>query len=120
MLYKKYLAGCDGVLFQKDESFSLNCSWMNSIVIQPELYGRTRDDLVTYLGEKNIETRLVFNGMHRQKALVKYGCDCNADYPVTDWLSKNGLYLPSGSGLNEQDIAYICELIHLFRKRKTK
>jgi perosamine synthetase len=113
-LYRKYLADCEGVLFQKDENQSLNCNWMNAVVIQPEIYGKTRDELIVFLKENNIETRLVFNGIHRQKALVNYGCDCDADYPVTDWLSENGFYLPSGSGLTEQDIAKICELIVSF------
>ena len=116
-LYKKYLAGCEGVLFQKDEENSLNCNWMNTILIQPEIYGKTRDELIFYLKDHNIETRLVFNGMHKQEALVQYGCDCSDDYPVTDWLSESGFYLPSGSGLIEPDIARICELIVSFKKK---
>jgi perosamine synthetase len=116
-LYKKYLADCDGVLFQKDEEHSLNCNWMNAIVIQPDIYGKTRDELVGFLKENNIETRLVFKGMHRQKALADYGCDCGGEYPVTDWLSENAFYLPSASGLTEADIARICELIFDFRKK---
>ena len=115
-LYKKYLAECEGLLFQKDEAHCLNCSWMNAFVIQPDIYGKTRDDLILFLKEKNIETRLVFNGMHRQNALLKFGCDCGGDYPVTNWLSENGLYLPSGGGLMESDIARICDLVYSFKK----
>jgi perosamine synthetase len=115
-LYRKYLADCKGVLFQKDEEQSLNCNWMNAVVVQPEIYGRTRDELIVFLKENNIDTRLVFNGMHRQNALAQYGCDCNANYPITDWLSENGFYLPSGGGLTEDDIAQICELILSFKK----
>jgi len=115
-LYKKYLAGCDGILFQRDEEYSLNCNWMNAILIKPEIYGKTRDDLIMFLKDHNIDTRLVFNGMHRQKALTQYGCDCGDNYPVTNWLSENGFYLPSGSGLVETDIAKICGLIIDFRK----
>lgn len=115
-LYKKYLVDCDGVLFQKDEKNSLNCNWMNAILIEPEVYGKTRDELIVFLKENNIDTRLVFNGMHRQKALANFGCDCKAYYPITDLLSENGLYLPSGSGLLEEDIGRICELIISFRK----
>ena len=119
-LYKKYLADCEGVIFQKDEENSLNCNWMNAVLILPEIYGKSRDDLIFFLKESNIETRLVFNGMHKQKSLKQYGCDCSAGYPITDWLSENGLYLPSGSGLTESDIARICDLIISFRLKKTK
>jgi perosamine synthetase len=117
-LYKKYLADCEGISFQKDEEHSLNCNWMNAILINPEIYGKTRDELIVFLKENGIETRLVFKGMNKQKALAQYGCDCNADYPVTDWLSDNGFYLPSGSGLTEQDIEMICELVISFNLRK--
>jgi perosamine synthetase len=116
-LYKKYLGECEGVSFQEDEEHSLNCNWMNAILIHSEIYGKTRDELVAFLKENEIETRLVFNGMHKQKALLQYGCDCKADYPVTDWLSANGFYLPSGSGLTEPDIARICDLIIKFGKK---
>jgi len=115
-LYKKHLSNCDGIIFQKDEKQSLNCNWMNAILIQPEIYGKTRDDTISFLKEKNIETRLVFNGMHRQKALAQYGCDCVNNYPVTDFLSENGFYLPSGGGLTENDITKICELIISFKR----
>jgi len=115
--YKKYLSGCDGILFQKDENNCLNCNWMNAVLIQPEKYGKTRNELISFLKENNIETRLLFNGMHKQKALADYGCNCKDEYPVTDWLSENGFYLPSGSGLTEPDIARICELIITFRKK---
>jgi len=110
-LYKEFLSGCKGIIFQKDEEHCLNCNWMNAIVIRPEIYGKTRDELVVHLKENNIETRLLFNGMQKQKSLLKYGCDCSGSYDVTDWLSDNGFYLPSGSGLTKDDISRICELI---------
>jgi perosamine synthetase len=115
-LYRKYLSDCDGVLFQKDEKDTLSCNWMNAVLIQSEKYGKTRDELIAFLKENGIETRLLFNGMHKQKALANYGCGCKDKYPVTDWLSENGFYLPSGSGLTEPDIARICELIIEFKK----
>jgi perosamine synthetase len=116
-LYKRYLADCEGLLFQKDEYHCMNCNWMNAVVVQPDIYGKTRDELIIFLKENNIETRLVFNGMHKQKALLQFGCDCSGNYPVTNWLSENGFYLPSGSGLTESDIAKICDLVYSFKRR---
>ena len=55
--------------------------------------------------------------MHNQKSLLNYGCDCRGDYNVSDWLTKNGFYLPSGSNLTEDQIKYICDLIIKFRKK---
>ncbi|MBQ2313679.1 MAG: DegT/DnrJ/EryC1/StrS family aminotransferase [Treponema sp.] len=115
-LYKEQLAGCPGIIFQKDEAQALNVHWMNAVVIDPAAYGHTKDELAAHLKSKGIDTRLLFRSMARQESLRRYGCDCSGSYPVTDWLSENGFYLPSASSLREDDIAYICSVIKEFRK----
>jgi perosamine synthetase len=84
---------------------------MNGIVVNPEEYGMTRNELMIKLRENGIDSRLFFTGMHRQPSLQKYGCDCEGKYPVSDWLAENGLYLPSGSLLNELQIKKISKYI---------
>ena len=116
MLYKKYLSDVDGIIFQKDEESSENVGWMNTIIIDPVKYGHTRDELIGHLKANNIDTRLLFKSMHIQPSLRKYGCDCSGEYPVTEWLSENGFYLPSASNLEESDIAYICGVIKDFAR----
>ena len=115
-LYKKYLSDVDGIIFQKDEESSENVGWMNTIIIDPVKYGHTRDELIEHLKANNIDTRLLFKSMHIQPSLRKYGCDCSGEYPVTEWLSENGFYLPSASNLEESDIAYICGVIKDFAR----
>lgn len=115
-LYKEYLKDCPGIIFQKDEEDSLNVHWMNTIIIDKEKYGHNKDELVTHLKENNIDTRLLFKSMSRQKSLQDFGCDCTGEYPVTDWLSDNGFYLPSASNLKQEDIKYICDTIKRFQK----
>jgi perosamine synthetase len=115
-LYKKYLADCDGIVFQRDEDYAVNCNWMNAVLIIPEVFGKTRDDLILFLKQNGIETRLFFHGMHKQKSLIKFGCNVNDTYPITERLSEHGFYLPSGSGLAETDILRICDLIISFKK----
>jgi perosamine synthetase len=90
---------------------------MNGIVIDPGKYGKTRDELLAELKENGVDTRLFFQGMHRQPSLIKFGCDAGGEYPVTDWLSENGFYLPSASNLAEEKIRYICEVIENFHKK---
>lgn len=115
-LYRKYLSDCKGVIFQKDEKNSLHVHWMNTIIIDSKVYGHTKDELIAYLRKNNIDTRLLFTSMHRQKALIKYGCDCSDTYPITDWLTENGFYLPSASSLTEETIKYICNVIKEFKR----
>jgi perosamine synthetase len=114
-LYKRYLADCDGIIFQKDEDNTINCNWMNAILVHPELYGKTRNSLITFLKENGVETRFLFQGMHKQKSLADFHHDIGSIYPISEWISEHGFYLPSGSGLTESDIARICDLIISFK-----
>jgi perosamine synthetase len=111
LLYKKYLSGIDGIQFQKDEANGLNVHWMNAVLINPDVFGKAKDQIIEHLKDSGIETRLLFTGMHKQKSLKQYGCDCSGDYPVCEKLTKNGFYLPSGSNLTEEEIEFVCKEI---------
>ncbi|MEI8078278.1 MAG: DegT/DnrJ/EryC1/StrS family aminotransferase [bacterium] len=113
-LYRERLSRIPGLRLQQDQSGGENVFWMNCVAVTAE-YGRSRDDLVARLKADGIETRLLFNGMHRQRALLAYGADGAGDYPVSDFLADHGLYLPSGSGLAEADIERVCDVIANFR-----
>jgi len=114
--YRELLSGIPGIVLQKDQAGGKNVFWMNGLVVRPEEYGRTRDELIAYLAEKGVETRMFFQGMHRQPALQRFGCDCSGCYPVSDFLADHGFYLPSGSGLTEDDICKVCSLVRDFSR----
>jgi len=114
--YKKCLRKIPGITFQKDTKNALNVHWMNTIIIDETLFGHTRDELMDFLENMGIETRLLFTGMDRQPSIQKYlkkGYDLG-HYPVSECLTNNGLYLPSGSALQKSDIRIICEYIKQF------
>ena len=113
-LYRQYLSKVPGIRFQPLHEDYVDVAWMNAIVVDPQLYGRSKDELMVFLKENMVDTRLLFVGMHRQPCLKKFGADCSGVYPVTDWLSENGLYLPSASSLSEGDIKDICQMIASF------
>lgn len=113
-LYRQYLSKVPGIRFQPLYEDYVDVAWMNAIVVDPQLYGRSKDELMAFLKENMVDTRLLFVGMHRQPCLKKFGADCSGEYPVTDWLSENGLYLPSASSLSEGDIKGICQMIASF------
>ena len=117
-LYRRYLADVPGIRFQTILPQAECVSWMNTIVLDPALYGHTKDELIAFLRENNVDSRLLFNGMHRQKSLQDFGCDCSGEYPVCDMLTENGFYLPSASSLTEEMIYAICELIIKFHNVK--
>lgn len=116
-LYKKYLADVPGIIFQSEPAEGcVDVCWMNTIVIDPEKYGHHKDELIVHLKENGIDTRLLFTGMHKQKAMADFGCDCTGEYPVCEWLTENGFYLPSASSLTEEQIEFICNIVRDFHK----
>ena len=115
-LYQELLKEVDGIRFQKDQEKAVNVGWMNAILLDPAVYGHTKEELIAYLKENGVDTRLLFTGLHRQKSLLDFGCDGSGDYPVTDNLTANGFYLPSASNLSKNDIEYVCDLIKKFRE----
>ena len=110
-LYQKYLEDVPGIIFQKNHPLAISVEWMNAIIVDQKLYGHSKDELIAFLKENNVDTRLLFTGMHRQKSLIDYGCNDSGIYPVCDWLTENGLYLPSASNLSQLNISTICDLI---------
>lgn len=116
-LYKKYLSDVPGILFQSEpDKDCIDVCWMNTIVIDPAKYGHHKDELIAHLKENEIDTRLLFTGMHKQKAMMDYGCDCSGEYPVCEWLTENGFYLPSSSSLTEEQIIFISKVIRNYGK----
>lgn len=115
-LYRKYLKNVPGITFQQIQKNGLNVAWMNAILIDKEKYGKTKEQLIKYLKDKDIDTRLLFTGLHKQECLRKYGCNMSGQYKNTEKLTKQGLYLPSSSDLKKSDIKYICNLIEQFAK----
>lgn len=115
MLYMENLKDCAGIIFQKNQTNGKNVHWMNTIVIDPKKYGHTKSQLIEHLRKSQIDTRLLFVSMARQESLKKYGCDIVDEYPVTDWLTENGVYIPSATSLTEEQIKYICDVIKEFQ-----
>lgn len=115
-IYRELLHDIPGIILQKDTPRATNTYWMNAIEIDEKTYGHTRDELAMHLKEYNIDTRLLFVGMHKQPSLKKYGVDCSSTYPETDKLSNCGLYLPSATNLQESTIEYICNVIKDYTK----
>lgn len=115
--YQRLLYDVPGVIFQKvaaaKQGDYFNSHWMNSLVIEPVRFGRTRKELAIYLESKGIETRPLFVGMDKQPSLNAYRSSIER-FPVSNWLSENGLYLPSASSLTEEQIRYVADSIREF------
>lgn len=122
-IYRRLLNNVPGITFQRvpteNEQDYFSSYWMNSLVVEPGKYGRTRDELAAYLESQGVETRLLFVGMNRQPSLRQF-LSPSERFPVSQWLSENGLYLPSASSLTEQQIRYVTDAVRCFCTDKTR
>lgn len=71
-----------------------------------------RQPLVDYLKENGIVTRAFYPAIH---TLPQFGMSVlNTDFPISEELSKRGLWLPSSLSLMDDDIDNVCEAIISF------
>jgi perosamine synthetase len=115
-IYRDHLTKVPGITTQPQKNGCLNVYWMNGIIVHPDHYGHTRDELASHLRESGIDTRNFFVGLHRQPALEKYGCPSGSNFHVTDTLARQGLYLPSSSHLTAKEIESTCDKIAAFAR----
>ena len=99
--YLNLFTNIDGVevLSEPDDKFYSN-HWLSAILIDPDKTGVTREDLRLALLEDNIESRPLWKPMHLQPIFE------NAPYyggQVAEKLFENGLCLPSGSNLTDEE-----------------
>jgi len=113
--YNSLLKDVSGIELPHEEKWVKNVYWMYSILINDE-FGINRDELMEKLKVEGIETRAFFIPMHKQPVLQKKGYFGRVRYPVSENISKRGLYLPSSSGLTLKDIDFVCKKIKKIRQ----
>lgn len=98
------------VLSEPSKDFYSN-HWLSAIIVNREITGKTREDLRLALLEDNIESRPLWKPMHLQPVFADapyYGTN------VAEKLFDNGLCLPSGSNLSDDDRKRIEKMIKVF------
>ncbi|MBE6317996.1 MAG: pyridoxal phosphate-dependent aminotransferase [Bacteroidales bacterium] len=107
-LYAEGLKNLDNIIVFDNPSKDYDSNfWLTTILIDPKC-GITPDEVRIALNEENIETRLLWRPMHMQpiyKDAPYYGSD------VCEKLFEQGLCLPSGSSLTDEDIKRVIEAL---------
>ena len=106
--YQQALGDLPGIEFMPEAPFGRSARWLTCLTIDPEVFGATREDVRLALDKENIEARPVWKPMHLQP--VFKGCRVRGG-GVSERLFENGLCLPSGSALTEQDLGRVCEVV---------
>ncbi|MAZ46804.1 MAG: aminotransferase DegT [Rickettsiales bacterium] len=109
-LYNKILRSYDlPISLPIEKKWAKSTFWMYGIVLKKKKM--TAKTLSRKLFENKIETRPLFLGMHEQPVFKKLSLFKSDNYPNTEYLSKYGLYLPSGLRLNKSKIELICKTL---------
>lgn len=114
--YVDFFENIDGVtVLNEPSSDYFSNHWLSAITIHPEkTNGKTREDLRLAFESENIETRPLWKPMHLQPVFENfpyYG------EQVSELLFENGLCLPSGSNLTNEDKNRIKEVLEKFFNR---
>jgi perosamine synthetase len=81
-------------------AYADNVYWVYGLVADSPEFA---DDTVNYLNQQGVGTRPFFWSMHEQPVFRKMGLFQADKHPVSEKLSRNGFYIPSGLGLSECD-----------------
>jgi dTDP-4-amino-4,6-dideoxygalactose transaminase len=109
--YKKALAGFAGISFVAELPGAFANRWLTCILVDPsKTNGVTREDIRIALEKENIECRPLWKPMHLQPVF--------ADAPfygdgTSEKLFEDGLCLPSGSNLTDEDLHRVVDAIKL-------
>jgi len=106
--YRARLEECEGISFMPEANWNQCTRWLTVVRVNPERFGRDREEIRLALEEENIESRPVWKPLHQQPALRHLRTYGGA---VSDLLFREGLCLPSGTALTESDLDRICDRI---------
>jgi len=108
--YNERLAGLPNIALPVEEPWARSVYWMYGIVLTKES-GMNALGLAEKLRARQVETRPYFLGMHEQPALKAHGLFQGESYPVTESLARQGLYLPSGLGITDEQLDAVARAI---------
>jgi len=109
--YARKLKDINALQPQVVEPWARCVYWMYGVVLS-EGTGMGADSFAQRLKELGVETRPFFLGMHEQPVFRKQNLFLNEHYPTAERLSRQGLYLPSGLALTEDQLAQVCDAVH--------
>lgn len=107
--YNELFKNQDGItVFTEPNADHFSNHWLSCILINEKLAGFTVKDFIQALSDYNIESRYLWKPMHLQPIFDNSPAYING---VSEFLFKNGVCLPSGSSLTDQDKERIAKAI---------
>jgi dTDP-4-amino-4,6-dideoxygalactose transaminase len=106
--YHARLANLPGIKFDAAGAASKPNRWLTTLTIDPAIARTNREEIRLTLESANIESRPMWKPMHQQPVFASArleGSGANAEL-----LFANGLCLPSGSAMTDDDVSRVCDI----------
>jgi len=109
--YYKHFKNIPNLILQPNKlEYSKNIYWVFGIVLDKNNKHNIKD-VIKKLSKKNIGTRPFFWPMHKQDVFRKIGYFKRISLPNSEYLSKNGFYIPSGLGIKNHELKFVKDTV---------
>ncbi len=106
--YRQHLSQLEGIRFMPEAPFGRSNCWLTTILIDPEEFGATCEQVRLALEEDNIESRRAWKPLHTQPIYA----NCRArGGQVAETIFDRALCLPSGTAMSDQDLDRVVRAI---------
>lgn len=106
--YENAFADLPGIEFMPISPDGEANYWLTCVLITPEQFGATREDVRCALEANNIEARPIWKPLHMQP--VFDGCRMRGG-SVSEDIFERGLCLPSGSSMSQDDLQRVAAIV---------
>jgi perosamine synthetase len=108
--YLKELKGIPEIQLPVEKKYAKNVYWMFNIILKGKLSGRRRE-FMAELKKRGVDTREDFVPFNEQKIFIKQGITKPSDCPVASKIYDDGMYLPSGTKISQNELKYVVKII---------
>jgi dTDP-4-amino-4,6-dideoxygalactose transaminase len=106
--YQKRLSNLPGIAFMPEAEYGQSTRWLNCILVDPQRFGATAEDIRLELEKYNIESRPLWKPLHLQPVFA--GCRAVGG-SVSERLFNTGLCLPSGTALTDEQLELVASVV---------
>ncbi|NJL93380.1 MAG: aminotransferase class I/II-fold pyridoxal phosphate-dependent enzyme [Anaerolineae bacterium] len=107
-VYQAQLGALPGLTFQEEAPYGRHTRWLTVLRVDAAQFGMDREQIRLHLEAHNIESRPVWKPMHCQPVFQDYEV---VGGQVAESLFRDGLCLPSGTALTEDQLALVTGLV---------
>jgi pyridoxal phosphate-dependent aminotransferase EpsN len=113
-VYAKYLETLSDIpdfVFMPEAPYGRSTRWLTTMTVDSKRTGVTAAQIIDSLIKENIEARPVWKPLHLQPLFRRSPYYPHGTSSYSDYLFENGICLPSGSNLTEQDVERVVDVI---------